>query len=156
MSGRVRRRLAAWPAAVVLLMATACGGSRDTALSSAADSLNEQARDARGAFQAELELQRGQPPASAEQALRTSLAGNSSAGARALVEEERSEQSWRIVALYEAQRPYSSGFTSDELVVAGCLEYTVRLPDLVLEQARPTDCPEPALAGVDEAVRIEL
>lgn len=153
----LRRRLAAYSAAALLLAATAsCGGSRDTALSSATDALTEQVRVARDALQAGLDLQRGRPADEAERAVRRSLTDKSSAGGRAIVDENRSSQTWRVVALYEAQRPYSQGFTSEELLVAGCVEYVVSLPDLELASARPTDCPERALVGIDETVRVEL
>ena len=138
------------------LVLVGCGGSRDTALSSAGDSVTGEARSAKGVFAAELSARRGETFEQAQPSLRKVLVENSSAAARAVVAESLTDGQWRTVVLYEAQRPYTRGFTSDELRVAGCVEYRVSVDPLELLSAGPIECPAEAADRFDATVRVDL
>lgn len=143
-------------AVLVCLTAAACGAAQDAALSSAAESIDRQARSAKGAFVTELKVQQGRPFDQVEQSLRAVLTENSAAGIRAVVEQERDGAEWRAVLLYEAQRPYSRGFSNDELNVAGCVEFRVLVATLDLRSARPVDCPAVVADRFDATVQISF
>lgn len=151
-NGAISRTTAAL---LMCLCITGCGGSRDKALASAAESIDRQARSAAGAFDAELARRSGGSFVQSRPALRKVLADNSSARG-AVVADATSAGEWQTVVLYSAQRPYSRGFSSDELLVGGCVEYRVSVATLTLNSARSTACPATARAGLDQTVRVKL
>ena len=155
--GRAAARKAVALALLVLtcLSFAGCGRSRDKAVDSAVESLSRGARSAAGAFAADLDARGGGSFEQSRPALLKVLADNSSAKG-AVVEEAVVGAEWRTVVLYEAQRPYSRGFTSDELTVGGCVEYRVSVAALELLSAGATDCPQEVAARFDEAIRIDI